>query len=619
MRRLLIAVGCNRYDHLGGLSSAEIDAEKMYSALTRPEIGEYDPSCSILLRSPTSEDVRRAVCEALFSGGVDTFTFFFAGHGGVKSGSFYMCLRDSRSDALSGTAFSLSALLLSLGEAAPRQSNIIIDACESGGLIADLGVLLKGDVLGNANTPGITLFATSAQNETSGETSAGGIGTSALLECIEGREFIQNVAPTLDLVEIGRHVSSRLQEAYGQSPVVWGLNLFGPPRFCKNLSYAQDASAPLRSAFQGWPADSDASIAEHYEQLWSAYASASAEWDARVFANAVQPTVDLLSASPSACVRFLDRFGSVLVERSKLSGDAFRPAQVMAALAACLLRHDGDPSIAQAAKSLHHTVAELIVAAGSELLVKLEEDKYALLAGRGGLSDLFYLPLRISKILAWAAVAGPLSADADKRSIADQMFVSLLEAVVENYATSVATMCDAQAPCWFLVLIRAVELGLTDVAETLFGCLINSLISCEARLMVAEAPKAEVLRYLLMRGSGTLDRAPELIARPNITTTVLLACSGLLGVEDVVDEVLWHLDDVSISAYFNSDFTKFADKIMYGGENAVWQIGLGVFRTQEVMDTWPAISVELPKTASAASGAVISSLLYPDRVPWFLL
>jgi uncharacterized caspase-like protein len=175
--RALISVGCNAYDHMQALDGAEADARRMYDALMKAEIGEYDPARSRILLSPTSTDLRNAMREVLFAGEqLDTFTFFFAGHGCVKSGSFYMCLKDSQAEALSASGLSLSQFFLNLSETAPAQSNIIIDACESGGLIGDLGVLLKSSLIGDAGTPGITLLATSAQNQYSGETPEGGLG-----------------------------------------------------------------------------------------------------------------------------------------------------------------------------------------------------------------------------------------------------------------------------------------------------------------------------------------------------------------------------------------------------------------------------------------------------------
>src|SRR5664280_1088146 len=204
-RRVLIAIGCNEYAGYLPLHGAETDGRRIFESLIKPNVGDYDLVASALLLSPTLNDVQAALTQILFSGQpIDTLTVFFAGHGEVKAGSFYMCLRDTRSDALSATALSLSDLFLKIGEARPSQSNIIIDACESGGLISDLGVLLKSELLGNAGTPGITLLATSARDQYSAETSEGGLGTNAILDCILGETFIQDLAATLDLVEIGR-------------------------------------------------------------------------------------------------------------------------------------------------------------------------------------------------------------------------------------------------------------------------------------------------------------------------------------------------------------------------------------------------------------------------------
>ena len=294
-RRALIAVGCNAYDHLQTLYGAEADARRTYDALMKTEVGEYDPAHSRALLSPTSTTLRNQILEVLFSSeALDTFTFFFAGHGVVKSGSFYMCLKDSRAEALSASGLSLSEFFLNLSEASPAQSNIIIDACESGGLIADLGVLLKSNLIGDAGTPAITLLATSAQNQPSAETREGGLGTNAILDCIEGREFVQDSTSALDLVEIGRRVSSRLRSTGDQTPVVWGLNLYGPPRFCRNPFFASNPAAPLRHVLQAWPSASDTSIRERYDCLWKAYGSVSGEWDARSFSDTVTPILEPL-------------------------------------------------------------------------------------------------------------------------------------------------------------------------------------------------------------------------------------------------------------------------------------------------------------------------------------
>lgn len=210
--RVLLAIGCNQYEYTNALGGAENDAKKIFDALTNPLIGDYSPTESLLLLSPSLEEVRSGITRVLFENkNIDTFTFFFAGHGNVRKGSFYMWLTHSEYDTQSVSALSLSDLFRNLNEAAPRQSNIIIDACESGGLIADLGTLLKQEILGDSGTPGVTLIATSAMNQLSGEFPDGGLGTTAILDCIEGRDYrravnAQVAAPrTMTVADFGSH------------------------------------------------------------------------------------------------------------------------------------------------------------------------------------------------------------------------------------------------------------------------------------------------------------------------------------------------------------------------------------------------------------------------------
>lgn len=618
--RLLISIGCNAYDHAQALTGAEADARRMFEALIRSDVGEYDPERSKLLLSPSMDEVRQALRNVLFSNGaIDTFTFFFAGHGGVRAGSFYMWVRDSSPDAQSMTALSLSDVFRNLNEAAPAQSNIIIDACESGGLIADLGVLLKSDVRGDAGTPIVTLVATSAQNQYSGETQAGGLGTNAILDCIEGRDFVQDNASALDLVEIGRRISSRLRTP-DQSPVVWGLNLYGPPRFCRNPRYGADPARPLRAVIQDWPSASDASVREHYDELWQAYASVSGNWNPRAFTDVVNTVLSPLASTPEVFAGFAERFGAAVHERAELSDDAFRRALVSAALTVCLLPHIEHQAVARATRRLVDTTGAALIAAGSQLVDDLTIDRYALLAKRGGgLSDLFYLPLRVAEVLGWAAATPWLFQPDDSRRLeADAMFTALIRLVLTHYNGSVLTISDAQAPFWAISLSRAADLGLTEEANELAGLLFNSFVACRGELARWDIPPEKTLDYLVARRENDFAQADNLVEQPNESLTVLVKAAALLGLGEVFDESLWKIDGVSFAAYLNDDFSQYGADMMTGGQNLVWTVGHDVFRIADLVRTWPEPSPR-PRSDLIAAVAVLASLLYPDRVPWFCL
>jgi uncharacterized caspase-like protein len=167
--RVLLAIGCNEYNEADQLTGAELDAQRIFDALLSAESPWYDVDRSRLLRSPTLQEVRAVLSDMLFKGPrVESFTFFYAGHGGVHAGSFYMWLKDTMRAAQSVSALALADLFRNLNEAAPRQTNIIIDACQSGGLVQDLGVLLKPELLGDVGTPAFTLVATSGRNQGAG-------------------------------------------------------------------------------------------------------------------------------------------------------------------------------------------------------------------------------------------------------------------------------------------------------------------------------------------------------------------------------------------------------------------------------------------------------------------
>lgn len=66
--KLLIAIGCNSHDYCSQLAGAERDAIQMYEALVNSRSPFYDRDKSILLLSPTIDNVRSALKSALFDG-----------------------------------------------------------------------------------------------------------------------------------------------------------------------------------------------------------------------------------------------------------------------------------------------------------------------------------------------------------------------------------------------------------------------------------------------------------------------------------------------------------------------------------------------------------------------
>jgi Caspase domain len=615
--RVLFAIGCNSYEHADQLNEAEHDAQRIFDALIRPELGNYDLNRSRLLLSPTLDEVRSTLKDVLFSNPrPETFTLFYAGHGCVAAGSFYMWLKDSDPNGLSVSALSLGDLFRSLNESAPRQSNIIIDACEGGGLIEELGVLLKPSLLGDAGTPGLTLVATSAKNQNANETVAGGVGTVAILDCIEGRDLVQDHKSTLDLVEIGMRVSDRLRDS-GQRPVVWGLNLIGAEGFCENPRFGRDPALPLRQALHTWPAGSDLIIKQNYDALWAAYSATGGVWNPKQFSNVTRAVLDP-SIEPIVLASLADRLAVTFVHRALAARDPFRRVEVASTFAVALLASIDQEPVADTAQRLLDQACASLIEATAALVDALVEDRYALMSDRSGvLSELHELPSRLAKVLGWTAVATSACCDASQRSAAETLFVRALNLILENYGNSILSFNDAQASGWCIALSTCARLGLREEGEQIAGLLFNSIIQCKGNLARVDLPRDKALEYLLARRESNFANCHDLVARPIASLAVLLKASVAFNLEEVFNESLWKIDGLAFGVYLPSDYKNYGHPQMDSGENLVWTIGRDVFKVEDFAASWPAGKVT-PQSPLVASLALMASLLYPDRQAWFL-
>lgn len=600
------------------LLGAEGDAQRMFAALTAEAFGGYSVQHSTLLLSPTLAQIREALARMLSDyGQVDTFSFFFAGHGSVKAGSFYMLGRDVAETRLSMSALSLSDVFRVIAEAAPNQTNIIIDACESGGLINDLGVLLKADLLGNAHTPGVTLLATSAQDESAMEADGAGYGTTALLDCIEGRDFVQDHTAVLDLVEISRRVSNKLR-ALGQTPVVWGLNLATAPRFCRNPCYS-DRPFSMHTFVQDWANKYAADLRrDQYEALWSIYATIESNWNPRAFANTLLPILVELSDRPQLLANFVLRLSDSFAERAESSSDRFRSTEVIAVLAVSLLPYLGSEAVTAAAQRIVDDVFIQIVATTKKLNAALASDSYALLSATNQISDLIILPVRVTNVLAWGVL--PLLAELEGTAsgvAARGQYAVLIETLLSVYKYSITPVSDSQASHWYVCLSAFKKLNFLEEAEEILGMAFNGLATNQGKLLRAKVTGDQILDYILASDSKDFSKINSAIKRPNETLAVLLRMAATLDLADVIDEYLWLLDGVGFTAYIKSDHTCFGDEVMDGGDNLIWEIGYDIFRSSEFQSAWPAVSA--PATELVENLSLLASLLYPDRVPWHCL
>ena len=615
-RRCLIAIGCDHYDEENELTGAEADARHVFEALMKPEVGDYDPEGSQLLLSPSLAEIRSAVRSILIQpGAIETLTVFFAGHGGVKAGTFYLLPSDASSALLSVTALSASELLSMIAEAAPFQTNLIVDACQAGGVSGDIRALLRPEDLGATNTPGVTVLAMAARDQAAMEVDDAGVGTMALLDCIEGKTFVSDSRPTLDLLEIGTRVSEVLTSAGEQTPVLWGLNLFGPRRFCRNPAFG-GGGGPLRATMGDWDDPVARSVIEAaMPDLWRVWDRLDdPDWSPR---EVIAGVGTVLGSLPTDLGRaqLMERLAAAADPKTSVAIDRLRTLEVKSAIIAASLRYAGEPKVAESIQLLAREVADEAESVVNEATAALEADRYALLSTAGGISDLFVLPLRLTRLAGWAAAAYHIRASSDPTAEAD-VLRRYLAAILEQLTASVVAISDVQAAPLSCTLAAAFSGGARTEGEIFCGTMFTSAVSCDGNFASAHIEGGEILRFLIARQTGEADRVRSSLARPTELLTVLLRAAAFFDLEDAFDPWLIRFDGVDLNAFLPTNYADFAEDTIRNGVNAGYRIGQDVFTVAELDAAWRHAPDPIGEERTAA---MLAALLLPDRTPWFVL
>jgi len=282
-----------------------------------------------------------------------------------------------------------------VGEIAPRQANFIIDACQSAGAMFDLNALMKPEIIGRAGSSSIAFLAASASDQYAAETDAGGIATTATMKYLTGAKQIQHRRPCLDLVEVGLAVSRDVQiDAPDQSPVAWGLNLYGDGIFATNPHYAATGSGPAFSV-EGIAPSSPAGqvIRQHTEPLWEEYRAIASDHDPRRLRRTI---LSLRTELGDDFAAFMRGYAPALASRAGGSEDLFATSDAIAVCVIAMLPQMDRTNAGKTCMELlkaraeqdHHVIAQLRMA--------LEADRFGLLPRGHALADLHYLPIRIS-------------------------------------------------------------------------------------------------------------------------------------------------------------------------------------------------------------------------------
>ncbi|MBP1143193.1 hypothetical protein JOE33_000116 [Pseudomonas sp. PvP027] len=629
MSKVLLCIGCDDYQSLDKLSGAERDALAIHTALSTGPLSNIKPADAYLLDSPARHQLDATLLDIQDRyDEIESFTLFFAGHGGEANESYFLCLSDTRADRLSTTGFALSRLFEFFNELKAAHCNVIIDACNAGGMVSNLGILLKPEVIGKAKTFGVSFFVSSAADQYAGETSRGGYGTLALLKVLDGEIDTGSRARMLDLVDIGRPAAQYVAEQTqgGQMPSVWGVNLYGHMPLFGNPHATDNPTSSLLGLTGISPASlGGQAISSQSAELYALMFAPEHELTPEKLFPVLTKFVDRLADIPNSVAPFIGGIWQSLEKSTGRHANSFSRVELSATCIALLLGTSHKYSTSRdGIEGLAHEIVGEVEHLLRDIVQGLQENPSSLC--RHGIPDLFYLPQRISRILGWAGAAVHLArelgiSNAPLREALEQLSVFLME----HYASVCAGMSEDEAPYWaaFLTAIKTDDLN--GLGELVVSTLINALVEHEGRLARPLLPGKDAYAYLKARADKDSAALKPLCNSPSETLSLVFLMSGRHSLEEELDYNLTSLDHARLNIFIPQSYLEFSQPFVPNGINHVFQIGHKVWTVADVAERWKTACIPQMENdtslrhATTRIGALCASLIFPDRVPWFLL
>jgi len=618
-KSVCIAIGASNYTdaRISHLPGATPDAELFFGVATSSEYGSCDVAGSELLLDPAKEQVRETVTRAITTPEVGCLTIFFAGHGIETNSGYFLTCKDCDIDRVALTGLSLTDVFQLLNEGAGVHTNIVLDACEAGGVAIDLSAITKSFEAGVAGGSSVSILAMSSRREAAEEApdGSGGFGTKALLALMKGDADTGSNASELTLADIAQSI--QVEESL-QTPSFWSFNLQGGSAFCKNafaLKHRKDAVYLAPSDIVGVKVDFSTS---DKEKLWRCYLDFTRSQDMRQVHSVVSDLIadmDSHTSAPSVLLGFFDSF----LYRARNAEDAF--ASVLLAAVFAMLASD---VVEDEVLTTHfvNALSDELDGSLARIADAMESESLFLVQGAGGYSEFFSLPQRITSLTAWAFFAVRIATLLGKESatVANQV-ERIISCLSKDYTAAFDLVSERQAPS--IAVIAALSRDeYASWVKMLLGCLYNSYFFFQKKVARADLHADDVFKFLRHRVSSDSADYEKFCARPSEVLLTLLAGFWKFEEVDIVQFDFADLDGTFLGTFIPNDYCRFSSEVVPEGSNIYFRIGFEIFTVEELVSFFEG---ELkPRVVQASDGlsdiqdivATCVALVFPDRIPW---
>ncbi|MGI2191522.1 caspase family protein [Shewanella baltica] len=621
MKAYLVSIGCDKYqsETLNDLSGAENDASAIYDVLVDSEYSIYEKESSYLLKSPVISDVKDTLEEVLFDKECpDIFTFFFAGHGGVVDGTYYLCLNETKTDRMSFTGLPLTEIFRIVSSSKVKHVNLVIDACNTAGLVNDLFSLIKPELMGAKGSFGISILAAAASDEYAGEVAGQGLLTGSLVNLISGRDKVNSDVEFLDLVNLGRVISTKfIVEGRDQTPSSWGMNLYGPSIFSKNPYHSHNDTISTHDFSFIPPASRVGKVLLNYkDDLWGLYDELDNTEGVREFlevircaGEAVDNTDDVITLLKGVAYRFIEKFSPEC---------DFKQLELLNAISTVLIPHLSNENARLAFSEFMDLFRIYGIRLLDDTLANLQEDKYSLInkdgAGFDALSNYYYLPIRLSKLVGYFSQLLLVDEGVGEK------FSAFLDLVRKDYSGHLIVMSEEQAPYLHSFFSIYHALGKGEQVKDLLISYMLDYIGCAGQVSALNLPTEDTLKFLMQRYTQN-KVSSEFKSNPDSLGASLLLQANAYGIDEDVDLVLHCLDRHSFHLFIPECIDQFGGKIIENGFNMVLRCGSNFWTCKDFRDIveehfeqYSEIDISSLSSIEKFS-CLASSFVQPDRIP----
>lgn len=622
MKAYLVSIGCDNYqsETLNNLLGAENDATAVHNILVNSEYSIYGKEKSYLLKSPKINDVKKVLEDVLFENECpDIFTLFFAGHCGVVHGTYYLCLNETNPSRISLTGLSLTDIFRIISSSAVKHVNLVIDACNTAGLVNDLLSLIKPELIGAKGSFGISILAAAASDEYATEEKGQGLLTGSLIKLISGKEKVNSDVEFLDLVNLGRVISTNfIQEKRSQTPSSWGMNLYGPSIFSKNPYHSKNSTISTHDFSFIPPASRVGMVLLNFkDDLWNLYDDLDNTEGVGDFLEVIRSAgksvdniEDLLTLLKGVGYRFIDKFSP---------NCHIKQLELINAISTILIPY---LSLENVRDTLYEFM-ELFKVYGIKLLdnmlENLQKDKYYLINKKGAnfdiLADYYYLPHRLSKLVGYFSQLILIDNNSsDKLS-------ELLELIRRNYSHHIIVMSEEQAPYIHTFFDTHRLLGKGEQVKDFLVSYMNDYIEHSGQVAAINFTTESNLKYLIQRYTQKKVDV-EYKSNPDSLGSSLLLQANAYGIDEDVDSVIHLLDRHSFHLFIPSNISQFGDAFIECGFNMVLRCGFNFWTCKEFnnlvkenIDKYTEVKFYSLHPDIERFACIASSFVQPNRIP----